>query len=147
MANYTMTIAEMLSNPITRQIFPINYEFYMDNEEARKSFEDKFIQYYYYREIGFETPFMFIQKLETHLMVNMPYWKQLYQTELESRNINFLLNKDLREIFIREIESIINNLPKQKALGPDGFIGELYQTFKEENIQIFYNFFHNIEAE
>ena len=52
-----------------------------------------------------------------------------------------------RPIFIREIESIINNLPKQKALGPDGFIGELYQTFKEENIQIFYNFFHNIEAE
>ena len=105
MANYTMTIAEMISNPMTRQIFPKNYEFYMDDEEARKSFEDKFIQYYYYREIGFETPFMFIQKLETHLIVNMPYWKQLYETELEARDINFLLNKDLKETFIREIES------------------------------------------
>ena len=105
MANYTMTIAEMLSNPMTSHIFPDNYEFYMDDEEARKSFEDKFIQYYYYREIGFETPFMFIQKLETHLIVNMPYWKQLYETELEAKDINFLLNKDLKETFIREIES------------------------------------------
>ena len=102
MANYTMTIAEMMNNTFTRNIFPSDYEFYIDDEQLRKDFEDKFIKYYYYREIGFETPFMFIQKLETHLLINMPYWKQLYQTELESRNINFLLNKDLKETFIRE---------------------------------------------
>ena len=105
MANYTMTIAEMMNNTFTRNIFPSDYEFYIDDEQLRKDFEDKFIKYYYYREIGFETPFMFIQKLETHLLINMPYWKQLYQTELESRNINFLLNKDLRETFIREIDT------------------------------------------
>ena len=105
MANYTMTIAEMMNNTFTRNIFPSDYEFYMDDEQHRKDFEDKFIKYYYYREIGFETPFMFIQKLETHLLINMPYWKQLYQTELESRNINFLLNKDLRETFVREIDT------------------------------------------
>lgn len=52
-----------------------------------------------------------------------------------------------RPVANSNFESVKNNLPKQKALGPDGFIGELYQTFKEENIQIFYNFFHNIEAE
>ena len=100
-----MTIAEMMNNTFTRHIFPSDYEFYIDDEQLRKAFEDKFIQHFYYREIGFETPFMFIQKLETHLLINMPYWKQLYQTELESRNINFLLNKDLRETFIREIDT------------------------------------------
>lgn len=105
MATYTMTIAEMMSNPITRQIFPDNYDFYLDDEQARKDFEDKFIKHYYYREIGFETPFMFAQRLESHLLLNMPYWKQLYQTELEARDINFLLNKDLRETFIREVET------------------------------------------
>lgn len=105
MANITMTIAEMMSNPLTEDIFPSEYSFYVDDVQARKAFEDKFIKYYYYREIGFETPFMFTQKLETHLLINMPYWEQLYQTELESRNINFLLNKDLRETFIREIDS------------------------------------------
>ena len=105
MSSYTMTIAEMMNNGLTQNIFPTTYDFYLDDAQARKTFEDKFIKHYYYREIGFESPFMFIQKLETHLLINMPYWKQLYQTELESRNINFLLNKDLHESFIREIES------------------------------------------
>lgn len=105
MGNITLTIAEMMSNPLTEDIFPGEYPFYVDDAQARKSFEDKFIKYYYYREIGFETPFMFIQKLESHLLLNMPYWTKLYQTELESRKINFMLNKDLRETFIREIES------------------------------------------
>ena len=104
-ASYTTTIAEMLNNGLTQNIFPANYEFYLDDAQARKTFEDKFIKHYYYREIGFETPFMFIQKLESHLLLNMPYWKQLYQTELESRDINFLLNKDLRETFIREVDT------------------------------------------
>ena len=100
-----MTIAELMNNGLTQNIFPTNYDFYLDDLQARKAFEDKFIKHYYYREIGFETPFIFIQKLETHLLINMPYWKQLYETELDSRNINFLLNKDLKETFIREIDS------------------------------------------
>ena len=100
-----MTIAEMMNNTLTNHIFPATYDFYLDDEQLKKAFEEKFIRHYYYREIGFESPFMFIQKLESHLILNMPYWKQLYQTELESRDINFLLNKDLTETFSREINS------------------------------------------
>lgn len=33
---------------------------------------------------------------------------------------------------MKEIESIINNIPKQKAPGPDEVTGEFYQTFEEE---------------
>ena len=100
-----MTVAEMMHNPLTSHIFPTTYDFYLDDEQLKKAFEEKFIKHYYYREIGFESPFMFIQKLESHLILNMPYWKQLYQTELEARDINFLLNKDLTETFSREINS------------------------------------------
>ena len=35
----------------------------------------------------------------------MPYYKQIYQTELEAKKINFLLNKDLKEEFIKDIEN------------------------------------------
>ena len=35
----------------------------------------------------------------------MPYYQQLYKTELESKDISFLLNKDLTETFSREIDT------------------------------------------
>ena len=41
-----------------------------------------------------------------------------------------------RTIFIKEIQSIINVLPKQKAPGLGGFTGQFYQTFKKEIIPI-----------
>ena len=41
----------------------------------------------------------------------------------------------------------MNNLPKEKTLGPDRVTTELYQTFEEEFMPILYTLFQNIEAE
>ena len=99
-----MELWEMVDNPLT-PIFNFNYEFYCDDLEVKKKFEEKFINHYWLHEIGCETPARWNQMLKSRLNLTMPYYRQLYQTELASQNINFLLNKDLRETFIREIDT------------------------------------------
>lgn len=119
MASYTMTIEEMLSSDVCKQIFPDHYPFYVDDEQLKKAFEEKFIAHYYYREIGYETPFMFIQRLESFLNLRMPYYTKLYETELEAKKINFMLNKDLKETFIRELSNE-NNLSGESSSNQSG---------------------------
>lgn len=62
---------------------------------------------------------------------------------LEKHKLSKLTQGEIRNLnipsSIKEIESLINNLPKMKTLGPYGFIHEFYQIFKGEIILILYN--------
>ena len=100
----------MENEPISK-IFDFNYTYYMKGlvsdeiyEEKKKEFERKFIETYYFDEIGYETPDRFKQRLKNYLDMGFKKWQERYNTELEvqKQNINFLLNKDLIEERITE---------------------------------------------
>ena len=82
MANYTMEIRQMVDEPLIG-LFTFNYDFYSDDKESKKEFERLFTEYYYFREIGFETPERFKMKLKAKLDLIMPYYRQLAMTEWE----------------------------------------------------------------
>ena len=102
MAKYTIEL-RALNNPPFFKLFDFEYDFY--EESKKEQFEQKFIDFFYMREIEHATAEEFKHELRTKLNLIAPYYKQLYETELKSKNIEFLLNKDLKETFIREVES------------------------------------------
>ena len=91
-----------------------------------------------FNEIGFETVARFKHYLKERLNSIAPYYKQLYYTELESKNIKFLLNKDLTETFIKDVSSntetssntSLNNRSSSSTTGSQNNIN----NFKESSL-------------
>ena len=85
------------------------------------------------------------------------YYKQLYANKMDHleemdkflEKHNFLrLNQEEIEHINRPITSTeietVKNLPTNKSPGPDGFSGDIYQTFREELTPILLKLFQNI---
>ena len=109
MANYTMEIRQMIDNSLIG-LFTFDYDFYSDNPKDKEEFEKLFVQWYYFREIGFETPERFKLKLQAKLNVIMPYYRQLALTEWDKvRTVEQMMtSKNLKETSTHE-QSITGN--------------------------------------
>ena len=110
MGNYTIEL-RFLNNPPMSKLFDFSYDYYMKDlvpeevyNQKKKEFENKFLEFYYFDEIGYKTPDRFKQRLKNYLDMGFKKWHERYNTELEvqKQNINFLLNKDLTEERVTE---------------------------------------------
>ena len=110
MSNYTIEL-RFLENPPMTKLFDFSYDYYMKGlvndevyQQKKKEFENKFLEFYYFDEIGYKTPDRFKQRLKNYLDMGFKKWQERYKTELEveKQNINFLLNKDLIEERVTE---------------------------------------------
>ena len=89
-----------------------------DNAEIQRTMRDYYEQLYGNKMDNLEEMDRFLEKF------NLP---RLNQEEIEIMNT---------PITRTEIEAVIKNLSKNKSPGPNGFIGEFYQTFREELMPI-----------
>ena len=99
---YSIELREFVEDPLFT-LFDFDYPFYSDDLSMKEEFENRFIEHYYFHEIGFETVARFKHYLRSRLRDVMPYYSQ---------DLNFLLNKDLREEFIRESSGTLESSAK-----------------------------------
>lgn len=104
MANYTLEIRQMMEHPMINGVFTFPYSFYSESLEDKRQFETLFIQHYYFREIGFETPERFKLKLQAKLNLIMPYYQQLALTEWDKLKTveQMMTSKNLKETTTHE---------------------------------------------
>lgn len=80
-----------------------NFKYPIFDEKYRATFETNFIRNFYMREIGFEVEYLFKFHLETWLNINMPYYNNLFLSEIN--DFNPFHNVDLAEKYTLKKDS------------------------------------------
>lgn len=106
MSNYTLELRYIYKDDYY-DLFDFPYNLY-DND-LKTFFEEKFYQHFMFNEIGFDTIGQFKQRLAAKLNDIFPYYRDLYETMVRSKGIDFMLNKDLKETYTRELTSNSNS--------------------------------------
>lgn len=100
------------------KLFDFDYPIF--DENYRSVFETNFIREFYMREIGFETEELFKHRLKTWLNIHMPYWNEMYESEL--LEFNPLINSQM---------TVAHELTKDKDKEDDRQINQTSKTAGE----------------
>ena len=106
MSKYTLELRYIYEDK-NFNLFDFPYNLY--NNDLKPWFEEKFFEHFMFYEIGFDSVAMFKQRLKAKLNDIYPYYRELYETEIKSKGIDFMLNKDLKESYVRELNSNSNS--------------------------------------
>ena len=101
MSRYTLQLRYIENNPRIDLFKDVKYYEPLEFDNFKRKFFDR----YKFRQIGFESVDMFKHFLRQTLNENYDFYAQLYETKLCCKDIDFMLNKDLKETITREIES------------------------------------------
>ena len=94
------TLGDLLSNGV--KVFDDSWSTYVP--EHKKQLIQKIIDRYYFEEIGVDTPDRFVFNINAHMRQIMPYYNQMYQSELI--NINPMLTHSINAS-TRTIENLL----------------------------------------
>jgi hypothetical protein len=78
-SNQSLPHRQVIENGRSK-LFDFDYPVF--DESYKNVFETHFIRNFYMREIGFETFGLFKFQLESWLLINMPYWNKMFESEL-----------------------------------------------------------------
>lgn len=125
MARYSIEL-RTIKETANYNLFDFEYELYDNN--LKPVFEEKFFEYFYFDEIGYPTVQRFKHMLKSKLHMIMPYYKQLYETELRAKEIDFMLNKDLTETFVRDLTSNATATSTVESNGSNSGVNDGFQA-------------------
>ena len=105
MAKDTLELRTIIDDPYAPYLFNFDYEFY-DND-LKAIFENKFMEYYYFDEIGFPTIQRFKHNLKSKLHMIMPYYKK---GSLHIVIFQRIQNRLRVAVFVAAVKGQIDNL-------------------------------------
>ena len=125
-ARYTEVVYNLVNNPQTKPLIDeamSSYPLYQSINEhnyhaptivpTREELNKKILNYYMYREIGFETVGRFLQELEISLNEIMPYYNQLFYSA--DQDYNIIYNVDYQRTINRDLSGNTSSSTESSA--------------------------------
>lgn len=113
MSRYTVQFRYILENPdwTDERLGLANYPIF--DESYRSHLNNLIKEYFYFDEIGFETPARFAFKLKNYMLLKMPFFNKMYESAL--LEFNPLINMGYSVDKKSTLQEILNTIKNQNA--------------------------------